>query len=125
MNSSTHISQQYDNELEGLRSKVLAMGGLVEGHLSALKYLENHSGLHTFNLGTGRGLSVLDLVRAFETSTGQAVPFVIGPRRMGDIAACWADATSAYAILGWRAHRSLDDMCRDTWRWVSKGRVYE
>ena len=68
---------------------------------------------------------MLDLVRAFETSTGQAVPFVIGPRRMGDIAACWADATSAYAILGWRAHRSLDDMCRDTWRWVSKGRVYE
>ena len=108
----------------GIRDYIHVMD-LVEGHLSALKYLKNHSGLHTFNLGTGRGLSVLELVRAFETSTGQAVPFVIGPRRMGDITLCWADATSAYALLGWRAQRSLDDMCRDTWRWVSKGRVYE
>jgi UDP-glucose 4-epimerase len=108
----------------GMRDYIHVMD-LVEGHVAALKYLKNHSGLHTFNLGTGRGLSVLELVRAFETSTGQAVPFVIGPRRVGDVAACWADATSAYALLGWHTQRTLEDICRDTWRWVSEGRVDE
>lgn len=98
---------------------------LVDGHVAALNYLNNHSGLHTFNLGTGRGLSVLELLRAFETSTGQSIPFVFGPRRVGDVAACWADATSAQTLLGWCAQRSLEDICCDTWRWVSKGIVNE
>lgn len=105
----------------GVRDYIHVMD-LVEGHVAALKYLKNHSGLHTFNLGAGRGVSVLELVRAFETSTGRPVPFVIGPRRVGDVAACWADATRAYALLGWRAQRTVEDMCRDTWRWVSEGR---
>ena len=90
---------------------------LAEGHLAALGYLAAHPGLLTVNLGTGRGYSVLEMVRAFERASGRAVPYEIVARRAGDIAACYADPTLAHQLLGWSAQRDLDAMCRDAWRW--------
>jgi UDP-glucose 4-epimerase len=92
---------------------------LVAGHLSALRYLEERRRSLTVNLGAGHGHSVLDVVGAFERATGIAVPYEIMPRRAGDIAAYWADPSLAARELGWRATRSLEDMCRDAWRWQS------
>lgn len=92
---------------------------LAIGHLRALEYAAEHTGAEPFNLGTGRAVSVLELVRAFEQSTGVAVPYVIGPRRDGDLPAFWADASKAEAVLGWRAERSVADMCRDSWRYLT------
>ena len=90
---------------------------LAEGHLAALDYLAANPGLLTVNLGTGRGYSVLEIVRAFERASGHAVPYEIVARRAGDIAACYADPTLARERLGWSARRDLDAMCRDAWRW--------
>lgn len=90
---------------------------LAEGHLAALDYLAANPGLLTVNLGTGRGYSVLEIVRAFERASGRAVPYEIVARRAGDIAACYADPTLARERLGWSARRNLDAMCRDAWRW--------
>ena len=90
---------------------------LAEGHLAALDYLAANPGLLTVNLGTGRGYSVLEIVRAFERASGHAVPYEIVARRAGDIAACYADPTLARERLGWSARRNLDAMCRDAWRW--------
>ena len=90
---------------------------LAEGHLAALDYLAANPGLLTVNLGTGRGYSVLEIVRAFERASGHAVPYEIVARRAGDIAACYADPTLARERLGWSARRDLDAMCHDAWRW--------
>ncbi|MEN9986696.1 MAG: hypothetical protein RI925_2198 [Pseudomonadota bacterium] len=90
---------------------------LARGHVAALKALPVQGGLLTVNLGTGRGHSVLDVVRAFEAASGQTVPLRFAPRRPGDIAACWADPSRAEQLLGWRAECDLDAMCRDVWRW--------
>jgi UDP-glucose 4-epimerase len=90
---------------------------LAAGHLAALAYLEKNKRPITANLGTGRGHSVLEIVRAFERATGVRVPVEIAPRRPGDIAACYADASLAARALGWRAKLGLADMCRDAWRW--------
>ena len=90
---------------------------LAAGHLAALDYLEKHAGLLTVNLGTGRGYSVLDMVRAFEQASGRPVPYNVSPRRVGDIAQCWADPTLARQLLGWQATRGVDEMCADAWRW--------
>ena len=90
---------------------------LAEGHLAALDYLAANPGLLTVNLGTGRGYSVLEIVRAFELASGHAVPYEIVARRAGDIAACYADPTLARERLGWSARRDLDAMCHDAWRW--------
>ena len=90
---------------------------LAEGHLAALDYLAANPDLLTVNLGTGRGYSVLEIVRAFERASGHAVPYEIVARRAGDIAACYADPTLARERLGWSARRDLDAMCRDAWRW--------
>ncbi len=90
---------------------------LAEGHVAALHYLRNHTGLLTVNLGTGRPISVLELVREFERASGQPVPYRIAPRRLGDVAACWADPALAERLLGWRARRGLEAMCADAWRW--------
>ncbi|MDR2092244.1 MAG: UDP-glucose 4-epimerase GalE [Azoarcus sp.] len=92
---------------------------LAAGHLAALDRLENLSAVSAINLGTGRGYSVLELVRAFETASGRPVPCRIAPRRAGDVAECWADPALAAALLGWRAEHDLDAMCRDAWRWQS------
>jgi UDP-glucose 4-epimerase len=90
---------------------------LARGHLAALRYLERHAGVVTVNLGTGRGYSVLEMVRAFEKASGRAVPYTVVARRPGDIAECYADPALAADRLGWRAERDIDAMCRDTWRW--------
>ena len=93
---------------------------LAEGHVAALRHLLGGKGSVTVNLGTGRGTSVLELVRAFERASGRPVPHRIVARRAGDVAACWADPARAEATLGWRAVRDLDAMCADTWRWQSQ-----
>jgi UDP-glucose 4-epimerase len=90
---------------------------LAGGHLRAFEHTQRTSGFTAINLGTGHGVSVLDLVRAFEAATGERVPYRIAPRRPGDIAACWADASLAEKLLGWRTQRSLEEACADGWRW--------
>ncbi len=92
---------------------------LADGHVAALEYLEREGGLLTVNLGTGQGYSVLEMVTALEKASGRKVPYQITPRRPGDIAECWADVSLAEQLLGWRARRTLDEMCADTWRWQS------
>jgi UDP-glucose 4-epimerase len=90
---------------------------LAEGHLRALDALATRTGAHVWNLGTGQGYSVLDMVRAFEDASGKPVPYRIAPRRPGDIATCYADPTKAARELGWKAKRGLPEMMRDAWRW--------
>ncbi|GAA1148210.1 UDP-glucose 4-epimerase GalE [Ornithinicoccus hortensis] len=93
---------------------------LAAGHLAALEWISGHDrALSTWNLGTGRGTSVLELVAAFERASSRPVPYDVVARRPGDIAASYADPSLAEAELGWRAARSVDDMCTDTWRWQS------
>ena len=90
---------------------------LARGHLAALEALGRRTGVLTVNLGTGRGHSVLEVVRAFAAASGRNVPYRIVPRRPGDIAQCYADPSLAREVLGWQATRGLDAMCADTWRW--------
>ena len=90
---------------------------LANGHVKALKAIENKCGLAIYNLGTGQGYSVLDLVKAFEEANGIKVPYVIKPRRPGDIATCYSDPSKAEKELGWKAQYGITDMCRDAWRW--------
>jgi UDP-glucose 4-epimerase len=90
---------------------------LAEGHLSALDAMDTRTGAHVWNLGTGQGYSVLDMVRAFEAASGRPVPYSIAPRRPGDISTCYADPTKAARELGWNAKRGLPEMMRDAWRW--------
>jgi UDP-glucose 4-epimerase len=92
---------------------------LAAGHVAALRRLLNPGESFTVNLGTGRGVSVLEVVRAVERASGRAVPFAFAPRRAGDVAQCYADASLAKRLLGWEALRSLDEMCTDAWRWQS------
>jgi UDP-glucose 4-epimerase len=92
---------------------------LAQGHLKALERLTSSPGVVTYNLGTGRGYSVLEMVRAFEQASGRPVPHDIVDRRPGDIAMCYADPSLAREELGWSAERGIDDMVRDTWRWQS------
>ena len=90
---------------------------LARGHVAALGYAEAHTGTEVFNLGTGRGTSVLELVHAFERANGVTIPYVVTPRRPGDVAACYAGTEKAARMLHWRAEKSVEDMCRDAWRW--------
>ena len=90
---------------------------LARGHLAALNALRQRPGVLTVNLGTGRGYSVLELVRAFSTASGKSVPYRVVGRRPGDIAQCYADPALARKIMGWQAQLGIDDMCADTWRW--------
>ncbi|MEN8214700.1 MAG: UDP-glucose 4-epimerase GalE [Pseudomonadota bacterium] len=92
---------------------------LARGHLKALEKLAKNPGLVTYNLGTGQGYSVLEMIRAFEQASGHPVPYKIVARRPGDIAACYADPGLALRELGWKAERGLQQMCEDTWRWQS------
>ena len=92
---------------------------LAKGHVKALKKLEDHSGLNIYNLGTGHGYSVLDIVKNFEAATGVKIPYVIKPRRAGDIATCYSDASKAERELGWKAEYGIKEMCEDSWRWQS------
>ncbi len=90
---------------------------LAQGHVAALFQISEGCGCKVYNLGTGQGLSVLDIVKNFEKATGVAIPYAICPRRPGDIAICYADASKAKRELGWEAVRTVEDMCRDAWRW--------
>ena len=92
---------------------------LAKGHVKALKKIEDGSGLSIYNLGTGVGYSVLDIVKNFEEATGVKVPYVITARRPGDIATCYADPTKAANELDWRAENGIREMCEDSWRWQS------
>lgn len=92
---------------------------LAKGHVSALKKLAPGSGLSVYNLGTGIGYSVLDIVRNFEEATGIAIPYVIDERRPGDIAVCYSSAEKAREELGWKAENGIREMCEDAWRWQS------
>ena len=93
---------------------------LALGHVKAIEKLKENPGTKIYNLGTGIGYSVLDIVNAFEKATGVKVPYVIGPRRPGDIDECYSDATKAKNELGWQAQYGIEDMCRDSWNWQSK-----
>jgi len=93
---------------------------LAQGHVQALKKMKSMQGVLTVNLGTGKGYSVLDMVKAFEKASGKKVPYKIAPRRPGDIAKCYADPSYAKEVLGWEAKRDVDEMCEDTWRWQSQ-----
>ncbi|MFA0068012.1 UDP-glucose 4-epimerase GalE [Vibrio breoganii] len=103
----------------GVRDYIHVMD-LSDGHIAALEKVGNESGLHIFNLGTGNGSSVLDMVKAFEQASGTTIAYKIAPRRPGDIAECWADPAKAEAVLGWKATRTLQEMSEDTWRWQSE-----
>ena len=91
---------------------------LAKGHLQALDYAVAHAGVEAINLGTGNGVSVLELIHTFIRATGVDVPYVIGPRRDGDLARVWADAGKAKVLLGWTAEKTLEEMCRDSWNFV-------
>ena len=93
---------------------------LAKGHLAAAKYAQTHSGCEAFNLGTGNGYSVLDMVHTFIDANRVPVPYVIADRRPGDLAVCYADPGKSAALLGWKAEKTLHDMCRDSWRWQSQ-----
>ncbi len=90
---------------------------LAKGHVAAIRYLDTHPGESVFNLGTGNGYSVLDMVHAFESANDLRVPYEIAPRRPGDLAVCYADPTKSREELGWQAQFDQVDMCRDTWNW--------
>ncbi|MCL1909758.1 MAG: NAD-dependent epimerase/dehydratase family protein, partial [Kiritimatiellaeota bacterium] len=93
---------------------------LAEGHIAALAALPNLPGATPINLGTGTGISVLELIRAFEKETGKSLPCKIAPRRAGDAAITYADPSLAFKLLNWRATRTLADICRDGWNWQSQ-----
>ena len=90
---------------------------LARGHVAAADYAEHHTGTEIINLGTGNGYSVLQIINAFERANGVKVPYQIEARRPGDIAECWADPSKAERLLGWKAEKTLEEMCRDAWRW--------
>lgn len=92
---------------------------LAKGHVKAIEYASKNKGTEIFNLGTGTGYSVLDIVKAFEKANDITIPYAIKPRRDGDIAECYADPVKAREKLGWQAEKTLEDMCKDSWRWQS------
>ena len=93
---------------------------LAIGHLRALEYIQDRSGAQTFNLGTGTGYSVLEVIAAFEKACGKKINYKISPRRPGDIAVCYADTAKAQKLLNWKAERGIDDMCADMWHFAGK-----
>jgi UDP-glucose 4-epimerase len=102
----------------GVRDYIHVMD-LADGHIAALKAVGEQAGLHIYNLGTGQGSSVLDMVKAFSQACGRSVAYEICPRRSGDIAECWASTDKAEKELGWKACRTIEEMTTDTWRWQS------
>lgn len=91
---------------------------LAAGHLAALKWVRKNKGAEPFNLGTGTGYSVLDIIHALERAIGREIPFKVTPRRPGDVPECYADASKALKVLGWKAHKNLEDMCADAWNFA-------
>ncbi|MCP5325081.1 MAG: UDP-glucose 4-epimerase GalE [Oceanospirillaceae bacterium] len=103
----------------GVRDYIHVMD-LAEGHIRALEYLSAHSGYEAVNLGAGHGYSVLQVIQAFESVNGVAIPYDVKPRRDGDLAAYWADASKALRLLNWKTRLTIDDMVRDSWVWQSE-----
>lgn len=103
----------------GVRDYIHVMD-LADGHLAALRHAHGRAGHHVFNLGSGQGYSVLEMLDAFGRACGVTLAHEFAPRRPGDLAAFWADPERAKRVLGWRVQRTLDDMCADTWRWQSR-----
>ncbi len=103
----------------GVRDYIHVMD-LAKGHLKAIEFSLSHRGIETFNLGTGNGYSVLDLVNTFSRVNHVEVPYEVVERRAGDVATCYADVSKAERMLGWKAEKSLEDMCRDTWNFIKK-----
>jgi UDP-glucose 4-epimerase len=103
----------------GIRDFIHVMD-LADGHLAALDFLRKKSGFYIFNLGTGKGYSVLEVINEFEKATGIAIPYRIGPRRLGDVAIYYAKVDKAHKDLGWRAKYNLNDMCKSTWHFQKK-----
>jgi UDP-glucose 4-epimerase len=93
---------------------------LARGHVDAIEYMMSHKGENVFNLGTGRGYSVLEMVETFKRVNGVDIPYKIMPRRAGDLATCYADPGKSAEKLGWKAEYGLDEMCRDSWNWQKK-----
>ena len=102
----------------GVRDYIHVMD-LADGHVKAIDKIKDFTEVMTLNLGTGKGYSVLDMVKAFEKASGKTVPYKIAPRRAGDIAKCFANPSYAKKILGWEAKRGIEEMCEDSWRWQS------
>ena len=102
----------------GVRDYIHVMD-LAEGHLAALEYAVGHKGTETFNLGRGKGVSVLEMVETFQKVNEVPVHYVMAPRRSGDLDEYYADPSKAQRVLGWKAARGIEEMCRDTWRWQS------
>jgi len=117
----TVFGDDYDTaDGTGVRDYIHVMD-LAEGHLTAIQYMAKRSGgIFTFNLGTGKGYSVLEMVKAMEKACGHEIKYEIGPRRTGDISTCYADCSLAKNELGWEAKLGLDEMCRDVWCWQEK-----
>jgi UDP-glucose 4-epimerase len=116
--------QVYGNDYDtpdgtGVRDYIHVMD-LAEGHLAALSHLSQQTGWQAFNLGTGQGYSVLDMVKAFEQASGQSVPYQVVARRPGDVASCYAKVDKAHQTLRWQASRGLAQMCADAWRWQTQ-----
>ena len=102
----------------GVRDYIHVMD-LARGHVAALGWMAGRTGCEVFNLGTGKGTSVLEIIHAFSAACGRELPYVIEPRRAGDVTANWADCTKARELMGWEATRGIADMCRDSWNWQS------
>lgn len=102
----------------GVRDYIHVMD-LADGHIAALNTVGQKAGLHIYNLGTGTGSSVLEMVNAFAKASAKEIPYIISPRRAGDIAECWANTEKVYQELGWKAERSIIEMSQDTWHWQS------
>ena len=116
----TIFGGDYDTPDGTCQRDYLHVVDLAIGHLKALEYAENHDGVEAINLGTGNGISVLELVTAFEKANDMKLPYVIGPRRGGDLPAFWADATKAKKLLGWEATHTVEDMCKSSWEFARK-----
>ena len=116
----TVFGDDYDTPDGTCRRDYIHVMDLAEGHVRAAEYAVSHKGTEIFNLGTGRPYSVLDMVNAFGRACGHPVNYTIGPRRAGDVQDSWADADKAGRILGWKAERGIDEICRDAWNWQSR-----
>ena len=119
----TIFGGDYDTPDGTCQRDYLHVVDLAVGHLKALEYVKNHKGVEAINLGTGNGISVLELVKAFEKANDLKLPYVIGPRRSGDLPAFWADAEKAKNLLGWEATHSVEEMCRSSWKFAKEGAV--
>ena len=117
----TIFGGDYDTPDGTCQRDYLHVVDLAVGHLKALEYAAEHEGVEAINLGTGNGISVLELVNAFQKVNGIELPYVIGPRREGDLPAFWADAEKAKKLLGWEATHTVEDMCRSSWNFAKKG----